>query len=403
MNNPSLFEKLLPDSLKGKIIISTVPYTFPSKNADGTFSSSPGYTPDQAEALQIEFPAIGKVIVGNSPDYLSLYNDVNVYLQGPLKDGESLETLQKMLTVLGCGPVLGVQETENDDRMKIAQLFRTFNPRKALEFERTESFYKTPLAQLIATIEKEVPEMTAIFNRYLREKPELMKKVEIFPGKTIWSVTDLSEKMKEKGAWGLMSALISNPEHCAETIAKLLKIGSLSSMDRFQIGAFIEGASSQRDLYCGGGEYVFTRLITQNFSENLIKNFRYAERTGIMVLYDLKAVSNGSYGYEEDFYGVKFQSGPNPVFEVNNYAHRLNLIELVNSVTMDNEIMIKNHVEPELIKGVVVNSNEQKQIILNELRSQGLITLKGGMETIMGKTVDEFIHISEKFTKAMWD
>ncbi|QLH37174.1 MAG: hypothetical protein HWD61_14365 [Parachlamydiaceae bacterium] len=180
--------------------------------------------------------------------------------------------------------------------MQIAQLFRAYFPQEAYELEQTKIYFEYPISELKQKIEETVPEMKGIFKRYLEDHPELMKKEEIYLGKTIWTITDLSKQMKAKGAWGLMSGINSFSEAC-----KILKYGALSTEDRFKAGMIVMGTSSCEDLGVGC-KSVFTRLITPNLKSKLSK-MDFKGR--LQVLYDLDAVNRVSYGYKMDKFGSK--------------------------------------------------------------------------------------------------
>lgn len=61
--------------------------------------------------------------------------------------------------------------------------------------------------------------------------------------------------------------------------------------------------------------------------------------------------------------------------------------------------MVKNAISPELIRVFLFKNQSDKDDLVAELTTQGLIV--GGM--IHGKPVDEFIHVGTHFEKKMWN
>lgn len=401
-NNMKSFEETLPLMLKGReITISDVPYTFPCKTPSGTYTTINGYTPQNAWAVQIQIEGIGKVTIGNDTNYGCMINNVTVDMSPDFKDGEGLKTLHQMLTVLGLGPILTSQSKQDDQRIQMAQLFRAYCPREALQMEQAMEFYEWPVQSLRALIEFSIPYMKEIFKKYLDDTPELMKKIEIYPGRSVWSITDLADQMRAQGAYGLMRGAGSKSiEAGIETVCDLLSYGELSSQDRFQAGKIKMGTSSQEDLASGGGDQVFGRLINHALVDRSIEDFNFHGH--VQVLMDLDVVNRGSYAFFADQFGVKhFQD-----INYKSYVQRPNLIEFAQIVTRDfcnNEVMIKNRVGPEYIKGLVVATEENKAKLIAALRIKGLIKQTDNTETINGYPLDQFIYVSTKFTDSMWN
>ncbi len=120
-----------------------------------------------------------------------------------------------------------------------------------------------------------------------------MEEVEIYPGKTVWAVTDLADKMRKNGALGLIHGIGKEDlefKETAEILVKILKNGALSSQDRFQNGLFITGMSSEADLRSGGGDQVFTRLVTEETKGSMTNIYGMGK---IQILFDLDVVNRG--------------------------------------------------------------------------------------------------------------
>jgi len=398
-NNEAAFRAALPPELKDvKFSIREVEHSF--SPYDGKPGDT-GYTPPGAKALEISFEGVGKVIIGNTKSYGALNNDVRIELSASNKPGEQLNSLHQMVSLLGFGPVASQQRPDDTERMKMAQLFHIYCPSQAIGFETNKAFYEAPVGELRAMIEAKVPAMKEHFKKYLDDQPELMKKVEIYPGKGMWSIDDLSAQMRAAGSYGLMSGVGGTPDQAALTIALMIGSGALSSQDRFEAGLFRKGASSATDLSTGGGDQVFTRNVTNAVSNKKISDFALCGT--MQILYDVDVVNRGAYGYRGDRYGVRNPDKLGYYF----YKNRDNLVDLskkTRSFDTDNEIMVKNRIPPEFIRGVVVESKEAKAALLARLRSFNMVrTDSNGQELIMGKPIDDFIHIGNKFDKKMWE
>lgn len=271
-NNPANLASL--QEVCKDIKVSAKPYIFKGKDPTSQiYSENKGLKIDKLKAEEIEFGAgiefagIGRVIIGNSPGW-SLYNTIYVEIDQELTPGEGLKKIHTMLSLLGLGPILGQQKQENDRRMQMAQLFRAVCPQEAYEYEQTKEYFEEPISLIREKIEGQIPKMKEIFHYYLddhhlKDPRKLMSKEEIYPGMTIWTVPEISEKMRENGAWGLMAGIDGSWEYCFTKACTMLKHGMLSSEDRFKAGKFIHGASSFEDLQIGSKSN-FLRGITPN-------------------------------------------------------------------------------------------------------------------------------------------
>ena len=401
-NNLAAFEASLPPELKGKVRITEVEDTFLGKKSDGSFSIEDGYTPAGARAIQIEFEGVGTVVVGNSKKVGCFYDNVKVLVKAGLPEGKAVQQVHQMLTMLGIGPIMNEQRPIDEERLKIALIFRAYYPQQAIKMERTKEFYEMPLDMLKQKIEAAVPDMKNVFKKY-ENSPALIQKKDIYPGQTTFALTDISAEMRTKGAYGLMSGVgyQQNASDAADTVVLMIKNGALSSQDRFQAGLFAKGASSETDLCTGGGDHVFTRLInpkTDQFSlgDKFGSGSSFLFSGKYQMLYDLDVCNSGAYGYDKDLYGVKNPDHANYIF----YEKRENLQSLAEKAcSPSNEIMVKNSVPPDLIRGIVCQNQANKDLLVQKLKAEGVI-VNG---KINGCPFDSFIHVATKFKKEMWN
>lgn len=394
--NQKLFEKKLPENLKTQIVIEDTEFSFKQED-NGEFSSSKERKIFKPQAISIKFIGSGSLIIGSSPENGCLYHTVMAQIDGSLDDEKGLKTLYSMLATLGLGSVLMPQNEEDDTRMKVAQLFRTYFPSEANPWESGKAFYEVPVDSLVQQIEEYVPEMHDIFDKYFYKEPAKLEKQEIYPGKTIWTVTDLGDQMKQNGAIGLMMGVSGdNPQDTSPKIKAMVQQGAACSWDRCYSGLTnTTGASTFMDICQGSGDYVFTRLIHKNTLDVPIRKF---DRSGKMqMLLDLELVNRGSYGYRFDNFGVKNPAAPSYSY----YKERMNLIDLTSSLTpedLSNEIMIKSYVPPKFISGVTVDSEAAKKTLIECLGGAGLIN----NGAVLTKPVDQFIHITDVFKREFW-
>ena len=369
------------------------------------FTHEGAYRPLKAKAMEIVFEGVGKVIVGKSKRCGCMYNWVQVEMEPHLPPGEGLQKLQRMLSMMGLGPVLGAQPEESQERMKIAQLYRAFYSADATAMCQEKPFFEMDLEQLKETIIAQHPKMEEIFETYL----DSMERIEILRGKEIWGVPDLGEKMAEKGVWGVMVGLghsetspkIAQWNKTKETIYKRLTEGFLSSEQRFQQGEFSAGVSSEEDLGAGGGDQVYTRVVNDTLKEKGIYNYPFS---GVaQILLDLKKVARRvPYGYPSDEFGVKNPHHP----EYSTYQTRQSPTEFAATVAGENnEMMLKNAVSPDHIVGIVVDSHWKRQDLIQFLEKRGVAKRERDTVLIFGRPAQEFIHVRsgrQPFKRAMW-
>ena len=123
----------------------------------------------------------------------------------------------------------------------------------------------------------------------------------------------------------------------------------------------------------------------------------------VQALFDLNLVNRGAYGYDTDLFGVKNSNNP----QYSNYENRDNLIEFIKNIKDDtgNEVMVKNRIGPEFIKGFVVSNEYDKNFLMAKLRENGLVEKEDGIEYVIGKDIplEDFIHIGNHFKQKMWE
>ena len=404
--SPSALHKELPSGFCSGIEVTHENVLFlgredkNSKLYEGNFSSHKNqgfvvrakHTPT-AKNIVIEFKGVGKVAIGSSyPGYLALVNRLSIDLDPSVKEEDAGAKIALMLAALGLEAALSSPRQEDEERIKILQLFRVYYPAEAYPIERDAKWLNASVEDIRKEIESKVPMVKQKFKLYLDDQPELMYKQEVYPGQPIWAVRGLANEVKAKGGIGLMSgAFGATFEQAASRLASILNVGALSSHDRFQNGIIAAGASSGQDFETGGAEYVFTRLITKKMAKNPNS---YPLNGQFQILYDLSLVERCGLVYAGDKFGTK-----DPY---DGYKTRPSILSIADecekypNTLKKNEVCLRNRVPPQFIKGVMVSSEKEKNNMIQILRKAGAITKNlSGIECINHIPVDQFIHVGD--------
>ncbi len=286
-----------------------------------------------------------------------------------------------MVTLLGLGPLLQLQRPQDDERIKMGQLFKAYYPVSSYELERTSAFYELSLDQLRRKMISLERGMEKIFNKYLDEQPDLMVKEEIYPGESIWTVGDLNTQLKERGALGFVASLgiqHLQEQEAVERLKSIIKNGALSTMERFRANMSTLGQSSTTDITHGSCTEVFSRVLTKaNMAD-------YDITSGVHVLFDLSIANRVSYAWLGDNYGSKAGW---------EYRERKSFQDLLDhNPKLDyNEHMSKKRVQPEKLRFVL--SKSLKEALIEALSKDGLIEEREGKKHI--KVSNELIPADE--------
>lgn len=348
----------------------------------------------------IDFKGVGKIKIGNDPNIRAEYNKIAIELESGVPDEKAAEKLNILFAALGLGAVSSSSRPEDIERIKVMQLYRAYYPKEAFSFEREAKSFEESVESLKDRIEAKVPDMKKKFQHYLVDHPELMYQQEVYPGQFAWSIKGLAKEAREAGACGLMAGVGNAGESVKDTIKQvisILKIGALSSQDRFQAGITAHGVSSAEDLRTGGGESVFTRMITQGM-QNMI---HFPFKGKMQLLYDLDLVERVGFAYSSDKFGTKeptkYQDRPNIV----NLAKEL---EAIPSVYMGNEVCIRNRIPPQFIRGIKVESEVDKAEMIAAMKLEGLATRDAaGNDCFNGIPLNKFIVVDQYFKAEYWN
>lgn len=375
----------------------------------------------------IEFKGVGSVKINTNQNKYCFYNDVYIDLE-PCVEKESMGLrLYSMLALLGIGELVHPTRAIDHERIKIYQIFRAYYPEGAHSLEREQDAFEMDIFQLkeriIKLIEPYEKGMENLFRLYLTPSNKMMYQQTVYPDFKIWALQDYSEKLRKSGAVGLMTGVGTLRVEkrgvvyeafslSAQSVAHMLKLGVLSSKDRFQNGIKKSGISSQADLTSGGGDSVFCRIMIKKWLSSSekkgysIKNISFSGN--IQILFDLSLLDRIGYGSDYDNYGAKHSctifSNAGCSHIDSNYHHRESLINLTHSLHKSNnrnhEICIKHRIPPEYICGLQVRSENHKEALIKILKQESVIQEE--TNNINGVLVDQFIHVGATFQEMAW-
>lgn len=417
LQNPNTLMNRLPSGFCSGVEIFERSQHHYTDFIEGQFrTDTPGYKMPNTSQIVYEFKGVGKVIIGNCPGVKCIENQV--YVEAIPKDSieETLSNIKIMLTALGMPPVLVQSRKEDVQKKALLHVFRSFFPREAAHIERDGKTFQIPPQALQELIVQMQPEMRDLFRESLDDNLLPRKVTTIVGGKTTTRV-NISDKMREKGALGLMAGMDGTVESRAPLLSKMLRpteqggIGMISSQMRFSKGIISIGQSSYTDHKEGGASGVFTRLITKELAEKKrIDDMVF--HGSIQLLIDLEAANKPStYGFDSDAYGTR-SGGP--------YFSRLNLIELTETLQKPreerfgrpialekygtaNEIVIRDSIPPEHIVGICVQSEAEKQILIRQFQADGILIDRNRVPCLGSVPIADYIKVGNKFTQEMWN
>lgn len=374
--------------------IETVAYQYFNKK-DNEFSSEDSIKIGDVHEVRLE--GIGKVSVGATPKFLSLYDRVTVHIPA----GQEASRVHFLLSFIGLDQAMKPSTAEDFERLKIGQLFHVYHPREALRLERSKEFFDLPLSELKDKMVALAPEM----GDHLLELP-LMVPEETLPNRIRYSIPNLAVMAKSYGAGALISGIgaFVETEKAYLQAASILQTGAFSSQTRFDLGLGIHGLASVRNHKHGSADEVFTRLVfvpMENEEPLTISEIPFSG--AVQMVYSLDLLNQGTYQYHGDDLGMRMVD--HEELSYNLYKDRQNLEEFIQTEKKEfgreNEVMIKDTIAPKNIVGCIVPDAESKQAFVEVLRHTGVIENQEGQEFIRSIPVDDFIHVGTQLTSQM--
>jgi len=329
-------------------------------------------SPD-AKCLKISVHPLGAIYIGNDASGQFPNHSRHIVVQTTHQD---LVAFHKILAVLGLQKVLLPNSSADHERMKVAALFRTFFPKEAIRFERSNDLFTMAIANLKRHVIDLAPPMKMILNDYLPK----MGEAETLPGRKriTTPVTDLLATSTRP--LRLMTAMTGDDS--VPQVANILKLGLLSQELRRRLELGEIGMSNEDDAEVGSDDSVFIQILS-----NTNEQFNEGYYSDMHIILSKEVLNTGTYQYFYDSFGNRVHA---------NYENRPTIFELVNSLTkrhVSHEIMVKERISPQFIEQIIVVDERLKSELLTHLRSKGLIE----NDTILGKPLDSFIVTHEEY------
>ena len=350
---------------------------------------------DVGKAHQIKIEGLGTILIGSAYDQPTLYDRVIVRLNA----NQTLYELHEMLSIVDLDQAICLSTKDDLERLKMGHLFRTFFPREATPFERTEEFFTLPLDELKAKMVEKSPEMQNIFDSYYHR----MKEEHLFDGRIRYRIEGLAEEAWQKGARALTAAITgaSSLKEEEDRVASILRLGMISTEIRDANDFGHHGLGSGVDYLSGGADSVFTQLLTKKNCENEMKFSQLYYQSSVRVLISLDALETGTYQYHSDSFGNRNYTENQWWGWGESYASREGILEFIakeqNSATLNrgHEVMLKERIAPSFIKALIVKDEQTKTHLVDYLRSNNLVQ----NEKILDTPIDEFIRVGTKVTE----
>jgi hypothetical protein len=208
-----------------------------------------------------------------------------------------------------------------------------------------------------------------------------MREVEVFEGYKTLVEEGISGEYKKLGAEYLFHGV---PQ--AGNLVKVLQgPGLMATNERFKMGMFIKGASSDSDIGTGGSDSVFVRLITKDAKQ---KNRRFSDSFyghGYRIIIDPKEMERTDwYAYNSDSFG---STRPDDI-----YGRRLGVKDFIvgqnRNYDLSNELMFRRGISSRSFKGITCDTQTEKDELIRRLKAEGI-------DQYNGVDMEKFIEVRE--------
>lgn len=350
------------------------------------------------QAYKVSLTGLGYILLGADRSVTTMYDKVRVVIE----EDKSLYELHEMLSFLNLDEALHQSNSQEIERLKIGQLYRIFFPGDATLFERTDDFFTLSIHDLKGMMIAKHPEMETILEKLL----PTMQTEEILPGRLRYTLPSLADGARELGARTLISTITGGWGSAKDSINRLvsmMKMGMLSTEMRYRNGINTGGLSPIADFHTGGADSVFTQLLTRNNFDKEMGLDRLGYFGNIRILISLEALNQITYQYHKDSFGDRTLA-ENSYY--GSYLKRPSLFDFVfgqqKQWNSGNEVMVKDRLDPKYITGVVVSSESMRTQLIEAFRKSGMVSADAeGCETVLGKPLARFIHVSTNLTADM--
>ncbi len=356
---------------------------------------------------QIQIDGLGTISIGASREIPNLYDRVTIRMDS----SKTLYDLHEMLSFTNLDSALCVSTDDDLDRLKMGHLFRTFFPREATPFERSEEFFTLSIFELKNQMIEKAPGMKEVFDEYF----DRISVSEILPGRIRYQITGLADKVRDLGGISLTAAVTGayyNDQELYARIASMLSMGMISAETRDTHG--LSKAGLGNDYWTGGADSVYTQMITaDDVKKGRDLNDFYPARARMLI--NLSALNRSPYPYYNDSWGNRLYPNEDHWFP-DHYGTRSNILEFTEKLQKPidkpvdapwwwgndynrHEVMFKERLDPSFFKGIILDCDQTRNGLLDYLRGCNLVQKDAaGNETILNIAVNQFFRVGHLAT-----
>jgi len=328
--------------------------------------------------LKIQINDAVSIFVGENHLYWNPYNLIRIRF----KRETPLEKVQQSISAIGLPTALMIPRYEDRRNEHLARILSLRYPRK-MQLGNPDKDPNSLYASLSAKDQQK------ICRDLDNMKPALtgLNHIE-------WVLPSLPKKVRKQGGYTL--ALLINPQtmqQTAETIASILQRDFLSSQERAQRGLIGKGFSPVTTMWSGAGNQVFTRLFTEHQFSSRDESENFAVKGHATLLLDLQAFERIPYFYLNDRAGLRSPKHFMPIhgalkqWPIFPYRPRVEiqkrpslshfLSQQTNAPYPFNEVMFNQTLGAHYIRQIIVESEENRDIVLATLKEKGICTVNG--------------------------
>jgi hypothetical protein len=368
---------------------------------------------DDHVTRKIHLEGLGNISIGASSFMINSYDRVVIRMDA----NKTLYDLHEMLSFTNLDAALYGSTNEDLDRLKMGHLFRTFFPKEATPFERSEEFFTLPMDALKNKMIEKASGMKEVLDQYF----DRISVSEILPGKIRYQITGLADKVKELGGLSLTAAVTgayASDQELYARIASMLSMGMMSQEIRDTYG-LTKGGLGGTD-WTGGADSVYTQMITaEDVKKGRDLNDFYYSKARMLI--SLKALEGSSYQYYDDAFGNRIYSKEELGwwYGFSGYATRPNILEFTETLQKPiekpvdapwwgdanynrHEVMLKERLDPSFFTGIILDSEQTRDGLLDYLRGCNLVQKNAdGNETILGVLAGQFFRVGHIATDSL--
>lgn len=351
----------------------------------------------------IEIVGLGSLAVGSNQSHIGSYNHLFVRMEAD----KTLFDMYELLALFDLEDALLSSAEDDIERLKLGHLYHTLFPKEAYSLERDPFYFEASLEELKMEMIRRAPEAEKAFALYL----DKMQLQDILPGRQRYAIQGLGKDVRALGGRTLVSTLMATDNESKESllqrVGSILKMGMFSLESRQKMGMAEKGLNGSFSDFVGGSDSVFTQMISDSVCEEKMPidelEYIWFADEPILVLIDLEqAVETGTYQYHDDNFGIR-QGGTDSFWwwDEPPYPNREGILEFAKNenenFSWSNEVMVKERILPQMIKGLVVQNEYLKQEIINYLIKKDMI--HDGK--ILQMEVDQFIRVADHFSEEL--